>query len=283
MLIVGSILLLNQQLNIGQFIAAEIVILTIITAIEKVIVNLDSIYQIITSVDKIAKVTEKPVEVHGTREINTLQNIAISFRNVSFGYQDGQKVLNDVSFEINAGDKVIIQGKEGTGKSSLLKLMTGSYLDFEGSILINNIPVGNYDINSLRYHTGTFLNLQDIFQGTLLENITMGNNDVDVEEIVRLAKQLGLYDFIAGLKEGLNTQLETSGKRLPATVIHKILLVRALVKGPKLVLMEEPFASLEEPFRSNLRNLLEQMSSTIVVISNDVLFAKQCNKTIYLA
>lgn len=282
MLIVGSILLLNQQLNIGQFIAAEIVILTIITAIEKVIVSLDSIYQIMTSVDKIAKVTEKPVEMHGTREINPVQNVAISFRNVSFGYQEGQTVLDNISFEINAGDKVIIQGKEGVGKTSLLKLMTGSYLDFDGSILVNNIPIGNYDINSLRNSTGTFLNLQDIFQGTLLENITMGNNDVDVEEIITLSRQVGLYDFIAGLKEGLNTQMETSGKRLPATVIQKILLVRALVKSPKLILMEEPFAMLEEPYKSNLRNLLEQMPSTVVVVSNDVLFAQHCNKTIYL-
>jgi ATP-binding cassette, subfamily B, bacterial len=282
MLIVGSILLLNQQLNIGQFIAAEIVILTIIAAIEKVIVSLDNIYQIMTSVDKIAKVTEKPIEVHGTREINPLQSIAISFRNVSFGYQEGQSVLNEITFEINAGDKVIIQGKEGAGKTSLLKLMTGSYLDFDGSILVNNIPIGNYDISSLRNSTGTFLNLQDIFQGTLLENISMGNNDVDVEEIITLSHQVGLYDFIAGLKEGLNTELETSGKRLPATVVHKILLVRALVKSPRLILMEEPFATLEEPYRSNLRNLLEQMPSTVVVVSNDVLFAKHCNKTIYL-
>lgn len=282
MLIVGSILLLNQQLNIGQFIAAEIVILTIIAAIEKVIVSLDSIYQIMTSVDKIAKVTEKPIEVHGTREINPVQNVAISFRNVSFGYQEGQTILNNISFEINAGDKVIIQGKEGVGKTSLLKLMTGSYLDFDGSILVNNIPIGNYNINSLRNSTGTFLNLQDIFQGTLLENITMGNNDVDVEEIITLSHQVGLYDFIAGLKEGLNTQMETSGKRLPATVIQKILLVRALVKSPKLILMEEPFAMLEEPYKSNLRSLLEQIPSTVVVVSNDVLFAKHCNKTIYL-
>ncbi len=283
MLVVGAVLLLHQQMNIGQFIASEIVILTIIAAVEKIIVNLDSVYQIFTSVDKIAKVIEKPVESSGTTAVSRAQKVAVSFRNVSFGYRENQPVLNAMSFDIAAGDKVCIRGRDGSGKTTLLKLMTGAYLDFTGSLLINNIPISNYDMASLRSETGIFLNQQEIFEGSLLENITMGAEAVNYDEIMTLARQLGLQEYITQLKEGFNTPLDTSGKRLPANVVHKVLLVRALINQPRLILLEEPFTLLEEPYRSNLKQwLLGQAETTVIVVTNDSDFALQCHQTIHL-
>lgn len=283
MLIVGSYLMLNQQLNVGQFVAAEIIIITIIAAVEKVISNLDSVYQILVSVDKIAKVIERPIEETGPTPINPARKVAVSFKDVSFSFDDEKPVLQNVSFDIGEGEKVCIEGKQGSGKSTLLRLMTGVYHDFEGSILINNIPIGNYDVASLRYHTGIYLNKQDIFQGTLLENITMGNETVDYEEITVQTQQLGLYNYIVGLKEGLNTELDPSGKGLPSNIIHKIILVRALINKPKLVLLEEPFLLLEEPYKTNLKNLLlHQLQSTVVVVTSDASFMQECNQIIHL-
>ncbi|MGZ5221399.1 MAG: peptidase domain-containing ABC transporter [Chitinophagaceae bacterium] len=283
MLIVGSILLVNQQLNIGQFIAAEIIIITIIASVEKLIGNLDSVYDVLTSVEKIGKLTDKPLEENGSYLLpESEKGISVEVKNLSFGYTDQQKILNNISFAIRPGEKVCITGREGGGKSTLLKIVSGSYKEFEGSLLINEVPVGNYDLASLRSQTGILLNELDIFHGTLLENISMGNTEIDVQQIIPLFREVGLNSFLASQKDGFDTWLDPTGKRLSRNVIHKILLVRALAGNPKLLLLEEPWLGIEQPYQDQIKKILLKNfpGTTILVVSNDVEFAAQCDKTI---
>ncbi len=283
MLIVGSILLVNQQLNIGQFIAAEIVIITIIASVEKLIGNLDSVYDVLTSVEKIAKLTDKPIEKNGSYSLpGNGKAVSIEATDLSFSYSDAPPVLQHLSFHINAGETVCITGKEGSGKSTLLKLVSGSYPDFKGSLMLNGVPVGNYDLSSLRMQTGILLSQQAIFHGTLFENITMGNKEVDMQQVIRLFNEVGLHSFLSTQKEGFDTWLDPTGKRLSSKVIHKILLVRALVGKPQLLLLEEPWEGIEEPYGSQIKRLLlkDYPGTTILVASNDPDFARQCDKVI---
>lgn len=283
MLIIGSILLVNQQLNIGQFIAAEIVIITIISSVEKLIGNLDSVYDVLTSVDKIAKITDKPVENTGTQVLPREQGgIAIEAKNLCFGYQENQWILQQISFKINAGETVCITGAEGSGKSSLLRLVSGAYQGFEGTLLLNGLPVGNYELSSLRSQTGILLNQQEIFHGTLLDNITMGNPAHNMPEIVHLFEEVGLGQFLGGLAEGFDTWLDPAGKRLPRNVIAKLLLVRALAGKPRLLLLEEPWTQIEDPYRSRIMQLLlkEYSNTTILVVSNDPEFSRLSDQVI---
>jgi ABC-type bacteriocin/lantibiotic exporter with double-glycine peptidase domain len=285
MLIVGSILLVNQQLNIGQFIAAEIVIITIISSVEKLIGNLSSVYDVLTSVEKIAKLTDKPIEPDGSHVLPESNNgIAVEFKQVQFGFPEQEKTLQNISFGIRSGETACITGSEGSGKSTLLKLASGAYTDFDGAILINDLPVGNYQLSSLRSKTGILLGQQDIFHGTLLENITMGNTNLDMQQIIHLFKETGLSSFLASQKDGFDTWLDPDGKRLPRNVVQKILLVRALVGKPALLLLEEPWQGIEEPFRRQIKELIlkEYKRTTILVVSNDADFARQCDYTINL-
>jgi len=283
MLIIGSLLLVNQQLNIGQFIAAEIVIISIIASVEKLIGNLDSVYDVLTSVDKIAKITDKPVETSGTYLLpEKNEGLSIEAGNVCFAYNDEKYVLQNISFRINAGETVCITVKEGSGKSTLLKIVSGSYQGFEGSLLLNELPVGNYELKSLRQQTGILLSQQDIFHGSLLDNITMGQPGIDVQQIIRLFKETGLADFLSSLPEGFDTWLDPTGKRLSRNVVNKILLVRALVGQPRLLLLEEPWTHIEEPYRSQIIRLLlkDYPNTTILVVSNDPEFTRLCDKVI---
>jgi ATP-binding cassette, subfamily B, bacterial len=283
MLIVGSILLVNNQLNIGQFIAAEIVIITVINSVEKLIGNLDSVYDVLTSVEKLSNITDQAIEENGNYTfISNKQGVKLEMKNVHFGYLNNGRVLNNVNIEINPGEKVCVLGKDGSGKSTLLKMFTGSFKDFEGSVLINNIPVGNYELSSLRSNTGILLNQQDIFRGTLWENITMGNENTDMNTVVNYADKVGLTDFIHSLKEGFDTQLDTSGVRLPRNVVHKILLLRALANKPELLLLEEPWMGLQEEYKKQIQELLlnNLHGSTLLVVTNDEEFALQCDKII---
>ncbi len=286
MLIVGSILLVNQQLNIGQFIAAEIVILMVIGSIEKLISNLDTVYDVLTSVEKLGKLTDKPLEQDGTIELVAGENgLAIEMNGVNFKYSnEGSLVLNKIKLLVNSNEKVCIMGATGSGKSTLLRLMSGAYTDFEGAILIDNLPITNYQLDSLRKQTGILLSTQDIFLGSLLENINMGCNDITSKDILLMADKSGLKTFMAELMNGLNTQLDPIGKKLSRNIIQKILLLRALVNNPRLVLLEDPLEGLNDPIKQKVIDYLitETKGQTIVISSNDESIAAKCDKVIFL-
>ena len=280
MLIFGSVLLVNQQLNIGQFVAAEIVILTILNSVEKLIINLDSVYDTLTAVDKLAKLTDKPLEVSGKIIVPASGNgLLIEGENISYGYTQHQAVLQQLDFCFKPGQLICIQGKAGTGKSTLLRLLDGAYTDFTGSLQIDKVPVRNYDLNSLRSQIGILLHQHDIFQGTLWENITMGKEGIAIEQVVKLFEKVNLSPFFATLPLGFDTELDPTGQRLPRQIIHKILLVRALVGNPRLLLLEEPWTGMEAMAKSKVTTLLNEYTTTTrIIISNDESFAVTCDQ-----
>ncbi len=284
MLIVGTLLMVNQQLTIGQFIAAEIVILLILNSVEKLIINLGSVYDTLTAVEKASEITDKPVEKNGTLTLAEVNNgVKLEMKGVSFSYTGESDILQNISLKIEANEKVCISGKDSSGKSTLLKLMTGSYTDFDGSILIDEVPLGNYNLDSLRSQTGVLMSQQDIFQGTLLENISLGNPSVTMDAVKEYAAKTGLTEFIASLKDGYDTVLDPSGKRLAKNVVHRILLVRALVCKPRLLLLEEPWMNFSNEHRSQIIQLLKQIkNTTLVVVTNDEEYMQQCDKVIVM-
>lgn len=284
MLIVGTLLMVNQQLTVGQFIAAEIVILLVVNSVEKLIINLGSVYDTLTAIEKASEITDKPIEQNGSLELPALsKGIKLEMKDVSFSYNDKSDVLRHISFQVNANEKICITGKDSSGKTTLLKLLAGSYTDFKGAILLDEVPMANYNLDSLRARTGVLLNQQDIFQGTLWENITMGNNQISLEEVNDIASKTGLNDFIATLKEGYDTMLDPTGKRLSRNVVHRILLVRALANKPRLLLLEEPWLNLGKRHRSQIMQLLAEIkNTTVVVVSNDEEFARQSDRVIEL-
>ncbi|MEI6950546.1 ABC transporter ATP-binding protein [Paraflavisolibacter sp. H34] len=285
MLVVGSLLLLNQQINIGQFVASEIIILLVIGSVEKLIVNLDSVYDIITSIEKINKLTEKPAESEGKFLLPEGEGVRVDLKEVTFGYTEGAPVLRGVTIAVNKGEKVCITGTNGSGRSSLLKLLTGAYNNFSGSVLINEIPIGNYQLQALRAQTGLLLHQQDVFHGTLWENISMGAEDIDKAYVLDLARQTGLLPFISSLKEGFDAELDPTGKRLPRNVVQKILLVRALARKPQLLLLDEPGEGIEAQYQQQIRNmLLHGMEGvTLLVVTQDPEWIRQCHQVIRLS
>ena len=289
MLIVGSILLVNQQLTIGQFIAAEIVILMVITSVEKLIASLEKVYDVLTSVEKLGKVTDKPLESEGSISlINGPEGLAIEMNGVSFSYTGSSgpenNVLQTINLSIAKNQKVCIMGRGGAGKSTLLRLLTGAYKNFSGSLLINDMPISNYNLQSLREQTGILFSQQDIFEGTLLENIAMGWPGITGQHILEVAEKIGLKKYIANLPEGFNTHLNPAGKKMPQKIIQKILLLRALINHPRLVLLEEPFTGIEEEIQRQITDYLLNGTphQTILIISNNSAFAAKCDQVIYM-
>lgn len=283
MLIIGTFLLVDQQINIGQFIAADIVIIAIIGSIEKIITHLDSVYDAMVSVEKLSAVTGASTEESGSFEFPaSLNGVALRFQEVQFAYHDQPPVLSNVNIDVQPGQMVLICGPSGSGKSSLLRLLTGAFVQYEGSITLDGLPLKNYSIASLRGKTGILLGSQDIFQGTLWENLTMGLAiaPAQVNELVALT---GLNRFLAQCPNGYDTYLEPVGNKLPNAVRKNILLVRALLGNNRLLLLEEPFEHLVEPNRTNvIRYLAGKKETTVLIASKDEALSAYCDQIIRL-
>lgn len=284
MLIVGSILLVTQKINVGQFIAADIVIIAIIGSVEKVIISLDKVYDALVSVEKLAKITEATTETGGAVRLDNIpEGLSIQFRNTGYTYPDGHKVLDNINFNIDAGQLVHIKGKSGSGKSTLLRLLTGAYKCTDGSILVDRQPINNYSLKSLRNTTGIFLNSQDIFAGSLLENITMGNPDITLTEVYDNVEKIGLTAFVQSSKQGIYLLLDPFGKRLPKEIKQKILLLRVMLGSHRLILLEEPFEYLDQLTAATCINWLKKMpGSTILIASHDEKISRHCNTVLNL-
>lgn len=284
MLIVGSYLLLNQQLNIGQFIAAEIVILLVINSVEKLIGNLDQVYEVLTSVEKLSKVTEKPEEKRGLHELTTSGGLSVKAKSVDFTYNGRSYILEDVNFQINSGEKVSIIGAYNSGKSTLLKLICGLYQVSEGSILINSVAVDNYAIGDIRSKISTFFNdRNELFYGSIKDNICMGEN-VSFEKLDALSHILDLRELIDSHKEGYEFIIKPTGHGLSSITVKKILLMRALILQSQLILLENPLEGLQPKVAGDLQDYIlnELTQSTVIVITNDESFISKSDKVLKL-
>ena len=269
MLIVGATLLVDQEINIGQFIAADLVIITIIGSVEKLLVSLDAFYEMFTSVEKMNTIIGAEKETEGTAVLsNRPEGMKVEFKKVNFAYPDGNTILHNINFNIEPGQIALLTGSSGSGKSSLFRLLTGAFKSFDGEVLIDGLPISNFRLSSLREQTGVLLNQQDIFRGTLLENITMGDTSISISEIMGIAEYTGLIPFIQSQSHGFDTLLDPLGKRLSQSIRQRILLTRSLMGKSRLLLLEEPFLQLSLDEKKLLIQYIKtQRKSTAIIIS----------------
>jgi ATP-binding cassette subfamily B protein len=186
-----------------------------------------------------------------------------------FFYFSRTTILKNINCSIAPGQWLQIAGKSGSGKSTLLRLLTGAYKNFEGILLVDGQPIGSYTLESLRPLTGILLSSQDIFQGTLWENITMGNHLVPIREVTEYADKIGLADFMQSCKKGVEMPLDAMGKRLPKHIRQKILLLRSLIGRHRLLLLEEPFRYLDAIETQALVTCLKSKQNTTVIIATE--------------
>ncbi|MBC7655360.1 MAG: ABC transporter ATP-binding protein [Oligoflexus sp.] len=286
MLVVGAFLFINQIINLGQFIATEIIIITIINAMEKLIVSLEVVYDVLTALEKINKVLEKPQDNEDDALINlnnweTTKGINVVAKNLSFGFEGENLILNNVNFSIEAGQKICIKGIPASGKSTLINTLTGMWSNYNGKLTINNIPLRNLCPTVLHKEVAFYLSEDELFSGTLLENITLGKKDVDFNELQQIISLVGLSDFISNKRKGLDIIIDPQGKKLSYNIAQKILLARCFYKKPSLLLIEDGWMYIDEDSKNRIINYLTSKDNlfTLIAISDDEDFMARCDKT----
>jgi ABC-type bacteriocin/lantibiotic exporter with double-glycine peptidase domain len=279
MLTIGAVLLVDQQLNVGEFIAVEIVIIMVINAVEKLIISLESFYDLATGLEKLAIITESPLEKNEGGTLNALFNGAqINFIDFSFEFELDKPLLKQVNLAIEKGAKIGVHGSQGSGKSIFLRMLTGNYTDFVGSLLINQIPIQNLNKSEYRKQVGTYLQGHEIFMGTLMENITLGQTDISIDMIIQQANKLGFSNFLHYFPLGFDTLLDPMGKKLSESLKKKILLIRATVGKKSLLLLEEPWNGLPIELQVKMKDyfLNELPNSTVIIATNDAEYIQKC-------
>ncbi len=289
LLILGGKLVLEQEMNIGQFVAAEIIIILVLNSVEKLILSMETIYDVLTALDKLGQVMDLPLEnLQGTQleqSTGAGGGLAIQMNGISVKEADNRRhLLRDLTLTIQAGERICITGRRNSGKSLLLRILAGLQEPSEGLINYNGLPLGSLNLESLRQLMGANLEKNGIFAGTLLENITLGKSNIDFNTVQEMAAITGLNKIVQEMSEGYNTVLLPEGRHLPESAVHKILLTRSLVGKPRLILLEEPFEALNVPDRKQLLNFLLDPAHawTVVVSTTDPDLAQKFNRVLVL-
>lgn len=266
----GGYLVISGQLTLGQLVAAELIVTVVIGSFTKIGKHLESFYDLIAAMDKIGHLIDLPEEETGHEELSpTSKGLAISFRAVRFAYDSSDVTLfENFHFQIAAGEKIAIAGPSGRGKSTLVDLIAGIRLPTSGSVLIDDVDTRVVRANSLRTTVAIIRDL-DFVKGSIIDNIRMGRTDVTSKQVSETLHQLDLIEDIANLPDGLNTTILPSGAPLSRGQAYRVLIARALLGMPKLLLIDGVLDSLPPELRARVvdRVFDSKSHSTAIIVS----------------
>lgn len=285
LLLIGGALVLNQEMNIGQFVAAEIIILLVIQSVEKLIIGLESFYDVLTSIEKIGQVVDKELESQEGEKPLFKDGLNVELDSVSYGVENRERhIIKNVSITLKPNSRILVMGESGAGKSTLLRLISGVIEPISGNIYVNNLSLNSLNLNHYRSQLGLSLSDETPFEGSIKNNLVFSNKNIKDEIIYEALEIVGLTQFLKEQPKGLETVLYPEGKQMSYTIAKKLILARAIIKQPKIMILEDPLDqfNLEETVR--IINYLTDVQRpwALIVVSSKKSWRTQCNQTITL-
>ena len=284
LLSIGGFLVLSQQMNIGQFVAAEIIILLVINSVEKIIIGLETFYDVLTSIEKIGQVTDLELEEDVPFKGDTCYtNISLETENLYFKFPDSNKeILNAISLKIEQGEKIVIEGENGSGKTTLIRVLSGLLQPTNGSFYINDDTFRKINLKQFRSQIGCITHSETPFEGTLLENITFNDDTLTTEDLKWAIDGVQLSSYIKSLPKGLETRIFPEGKQLSSSNAQKLLLARSIIHKPKILFYEDPTDNMDEKVANEIIDFItsDKNKWTIIVSSKNPYWKTKCNRSI---
>lgn len=287
LLVVGSLLVFEEQMNLGQFVASEIIIIIIINSVEKVINVIDTIYDVLTSLEKIGFVTD--LELDKDRAFGNVidsgdKGMAVSANQLGFQYPGmPNPIFSNLTFHIQPGAKVSIAGASGSGKSTLLHIISGLYAIDHGDLSINEQPFQTLCRTDYYDQIGFYFPSNELFEGTILNNITVGKN-IPTESVYEVMDILGLRSYVNRELGGIQGSIDPGGRRLPRSIIQKLLIARAIVHKPQLLLLEDPLVQIDHSEKNRIIDYIMDPAKdwTVIVVADYAYWKERCNQIITL-
>ncbi len=273
LLILGSWLVIGGQITLGQFVAAELVVVTVLAGVEKLVDSLDEMYDLLTAVYKLGGVTDLPLEsVGGLTLPDDGTGLSVKLTDVSYNYPAASRpALSGITLDVPAGAKIAVTGPDGAGASTLLGVVSGLLPHYAGQVQAAGITLRDVDPTTMRDRIGLVFGQNEVFEGTVEENVALGRLGVGPAEVMHALERVGAFDEVQALALGLRTPLVSAGRGLPTTLRVKILVARAIAARPRLLVIDELLASVESAARHDLVKVLTGPDApwTLFIVSHD--------------
>ncbi len=226
---------------------------------------------------------DSEVEQSGSRILTNI-NGEIDFNHVTFSYERGVTVLNDLNFSVQAGKSLAIVGATGAGKSSIINLITRLYDCQDGEILIDGINVKELDLNSLRKQVGVVLQDVFLFAGSVGENINLKNSAISAQQMEDAAKKIGVNEFIKKLVGGFNYEVMERGVTLSGGQRQLISFVRAMAANPKVLIMDEATSSVDSETEEIIQKAIKKLmvNRTSIIVAHRLSTIREANSILVL-
>jgi len=280
---VGGWLVLNQQLTLGQLVAAEIIVTAIVAAVAKLGKQFEAWYDAVAAVDKLGVLVDLRPERQGGEVIRGECGASVEARGVEHRKPGRPGVAGPLDFRVEPGERVAVLASFGSGASTLLDLLAGMRTPTSGRVLVDSVDVADWDLDAL--HEQVMLVREgDVMSGTVAENLRLGCDGITVAQLNAGLEAVGLADAVRALPEGLQAALITGGLPLTGRQRIRLLIARALVLRPRLLLVDELLDGLDDAtFRQLCGALLDPaLGWTVVLVTRDPRVARCLGRAIEL-
>ena len=268
---VGLLLVAYSDLSIGLMFAMFGYIWFIMTPVQDILTIQYAYASAKTAINRINKILELKIEKNGILTIDSSsKKVDISIKDLSFSYNEDKEVLKDISFDIKSGEKVAIIGASGSGKTTIANIISGFYSKNSGDIFYNNISIDDLNRQNLRENIFLVLQMPILFNNSLRFNITMGNENINDDEIFKALKIAQLYETVENMPNGLETLVGKHGIRLSGGQRQRLSIARMIIANPAIVIFDESTSALDVHTEVKLFSELEEFlkEKTVITIAH---------------
>ena len=263
-IVAGGIFMIKGLIKPADLVAYTMYVSTLLTTIRRIIEFAEQFQRGMTGIERFSELMEAKIDIFDEEGAVPLQDVKgeVTFKNVSFEYPDDHtQVLSGINLTIKPGEKVALVGPSGGGKTTLCSLFPRFYDPTEGEILLDGQNIKNVTLESLRSNIGVVQQDVYLFSGSVYENIAYGKTDATREEVIQAAKMAGAHEFIMELKDGYDTYVGERGVKLSGGQKQRISIARVMVRSPKLVILDEATASLDNESEHLVAESLDKLAA----------------------
>lgn len=285
-LAIGGWLVINRQLTLGQLVAAELIVLNVLSALEKLIRNCDTFYDLLTGLDKVGHITDLPIERSTGIELpHAQEGLRIECLKLHFSYDSTREILSEIDLEVESGQRASLVGASGAGKTTLASLVCGLQEPSHGTVEINGFDVRDLSLLSLRHQVGFVGDINEIFEGTIEENVGLGRPTVSHRDIRWALDAAQFTEDLVVLPNGINTMLVSGGRNLSRGQVQRLLIARAIAGRPNLLILDEAFTGIDEKTKLKIIDALFEKENrwTVFDISHDAEVVMRSDKVYVLS
>lgn len=276
----------NVKMDVGQISVLASYIVQVLMNIMMVSMLMLQLTRAKACGDRVVEVLDTEIDIKNPENAFVPENPQgnVEFKDVCFGYNKGDNVLENINFKANAGNIVGIIGSTGCGKSSLVNLIPRLYDVTGGEVLVDGVNVKEYDLTALRDTIGVVLQKNVLFSGTIKENIRWGKKDATDDEIIAACKAAQAHDFIMRQPNGYDTDLSQGGLNLSGGQKQRLCIARAMIKSPKILILDDSTSAVDTATEAKIREAFynELADTTVIIIAQRISSVKDADEIVVL-